>query len=168
MKLKSILLVMLALCLTLCLCACGDKTDPKKDEKPSTTVSKNDNISVAPSTATTTTAAATDAPVTEAPTTTTAPTATTPTQPVDGKANYTVIVTDEAGNPVPGVFVQLCLESCIPCMTNAQGVASYPNMAVADYKVSFINFPEGYTVENNEFHFAKDSYELTIVLKAAN
>ena len=163
MKLKSILLVMLALCLTLCLCACGDKTDPKKDEKPSTTITKNDNVSVAPSTTTTTTAAATDAP-----TTTTAPVTTEPTQPVDGKANYTVIVTDEAGNPVPGVFVQLCLESCIPCMTNAQGVASYPNMAVADYKVSFINFPEGYTVETNEFHFEKDSYEMTIVLKAAN
>ena len=47
-------------------------------------------------------------------------------------------------------------------------MASYPNMAVADYKVSFINFPEGYTVENNEFHFAENTYEMTIVLKAAN
>ena len=153
---------MLALCLTVCLCACGDNPDTTKDTKSTTTTTtKISNISVAPSTTVTTQAATT----TEA---STAPVATEPTQPVDGKANYTVIVTDEAGNPVPGVFVQLCLESCIPCMTNAQGVASYPNMAVADYKVSFINFPEGYTVENNEFHFEKDSYELTIVLKAAN
>ena len=43
----------------------------------------------------------------------------------------------------------------------------YPNMAEADYKVSFINIPEGYTVETNEFHFEAGSTEMTIVLKAA-
>lgn len=143
MKIKSILLVVLALCLTVCMCACGGS------ENGDTTTTTNGSNA-----ATTTT------------TTTAAPTTTTTTV-ADGKVTYTVTVTDEAGNPISGAFVQLCLEACVPCMTNAQGVASYPNMTEADYKVSFINIPEGYTVETNEFHFEAGSTEMTIVLKAA-
>lgn len=144
MKIKSILLVMLALCLTICLCACDGNENG--DNATQTTTSDGN------ATTTTTTTAA-------------APTTTTTVD--DGKVTYTVTVTDEAGNPISGAFVQLCLEACVPCMTNAQGVASYPNMAEADYKVSFINIPEGYTVETNEFHFEAGSTEMTIVLKAA-
>jgi hypothetical protein len=144
MKMKSILLVVLALCLTVCMCACGGS------ENGDTTTTTNGG-NAATTTTTTTTAA---------PTTTT-------TTVADGKVTYTVTVTDEAGNPISGAFVQLCLEACVPCMTNAQGVASYPNMNEADYKVSFINIPEGYTVETNEFHFEAGSTEMTIVLKAA-
>lgn len=169
MKFKSILLVMLALCLTVCLCACGDDpaSDKKDDKTPTgsttaesttTTTADNSNITTTTEAIQSTTDAGSD--------TTAAPTAPVATQPVDGKANYTVTVVDQNGNPVPGAFVQLCLESCIPCITNAQGVATYPNMAVADYKVSFINVPEGYTYETNEYYFEKDTYAMTIVLKA--
>ncbi len=168
MKMKSILLVMLALCLTVCLCACGN--DTSKDDKSPASTGASKSTGAASTTTTTTTEAAQTTTGTDSSETvnsgTTAPTAPVATQPVDGKANYTVTVTDEAGNPIPGVFVQMCLESCIPCITNAQGVASYPNMAVADYKVSFISIPEGYTSEANEYHFEKDTYEMTIVLKA--
>lgn len=187
MKLKSVLILMLVFCLSIGLCACGndskdDSKGTKKDPVISTTdkvttptVSEPTKIDSEKTTATSTVVTNNETNPTasepsedpSAPASTTS-TSATPTQPVDGKANYTVIVTDEAGNPMPGVFVQLCLEACVPCMTNAQGVASYPNMAVADYKVSIISFPNGYTVENNEFHFAADTYEMTIVLKAAN
>lgn len=176
MKMKSILLMMLSLCMLVCLCACGDDTPDtnKKDETPSTSTTVLGSAdptdpsqpNVDP------TVPSDDDPINPTESTnngpTVAPTQGQPTQPVDGKANYTVIVTDEAGNPIPGAFVQLCLESCIPCMTNAQGVASYPNMAVADYKVSFITVPGGYQLPTDNFYFEKDSYEMTLVLKAAN
>ena len=171
MKLKSILLVMLALCLTLCLCACGDDTSTE-DTDSKTTASAANNESTAPSASTpanTTTTTIINSNETEATENNNA-TATAPvvTGPVDGKANYTVTVTDEAGNPIPGAFVQLCLESCIPGMTNAQGVASYSNMAVADYKVSFITVPAGYELPTDNYYFEEDTYEMTLVLKAAN
>ena len=143
MKIKSVLLVVLALCLTISLCACGGS-----DSGDNTATTTNGG-------ATTTT------------TTTTALPTTTTTTVAEGKVTYTVTVTDEAGNPISGAFVQLCLEACVPCMTNALGVASYPNMDEADYKVSFINIPECYSVETNEFHFEAGSTEMTIVLKAA-
>ena len=169
MKMKSILLLMLALCLTVCLCACGDDTNTEKKDNQ-TTAASVDAETTAPSVATSTTTDSNDANPTENDTATTTSTSvvTGPTQPVNGKANYTVIVTDEAGNPVSGAFVQLCLESCIPCITNGQGIASYANMDVADYKVSFITVPAGYELPSDNFYFEKDAYEMTLVLKAAN
>ena len=167
MKMKSILLLMLALCLTVCLCACGNDTTDNKDNQ--TTAASVDAETTAPSIAPSTTTESNDSIPTENDSTTTSATVVTgPTQPVNGKANYTVIVTDEAGNPIPGAFVQLCLESCIPTVTNAQGVANYANMAVADYKVSFISVPAGYEMPSDNFYFEKDTYEMTLVLKAAN
>ena len=82
------------------------------------------------------------------------------------KVTYTVTVVDEGGNPVSGAFVQLCLEACVPCMTTEQGVATYPNMDEADYKVSFITVPAGYELPTENYYFEDGSYELTLVLKA--
>lgn len=143
MKIKSLLLIMLSVCLVFSLCACGGSNS---DDDTTKTTTNGSN-------ATTTT------------TTTAAPTTTTTTL-AEGKVTYTVTVTDEGGNPISGAYVQLCLEACVPCMTNESGVATYPNMDEADYKVSFINVPEGYSVETNEFHFEEGSTEMTIVLKA--
>ena len=84
----------------------------------------------------------------------------------DGKVTYTVKVVDEEGNPVAGAMVQLCLESCMPGKTDDKGVATY-HTAEADYKVSFMTMPAGYTAEETEYHFADGSYELTITLKKA-
>lgn len=145
MKIKSLLLCILALCLMIGLCACG--SDTPADNTTATTTQAGGNS-------------------TTATTTTTTQATTTTTTVADGKVTYTVTVTDEGGNPISGAFVQLCLESCIPCMTNEQGIASYPNVAEENYKVSFINVPEGYSVDKNEFYFDEGSYEMTIVLKA--
>lgn len=84
----------------------------------------------------------------------------------DGMVTYTVKVVDEGGNPVSNAMVQLCLEACLPGMTNAEGVATY-NVVEADYKVSFVSLPEGYTADEEEYYFDDGSYEMTITLKAA-
>jgi len=105
------------------------------------------------------------APSTQATTEASEPAETTePTIP-EGKAVYTVKVVDEGGNPVAGAMVQLCLEACIPGVTNEEGVATY-TVDVAAYKVSFVAMPEGYSSDVTEFYFDGDSTEMTITLKA--
>lgn len=81
----------------------------------------------------------------------------------DGKVTYTVKVVDENNEPIVGAMVQLCLDACIPAMTNLQGVATY-RVAEAEYKVSFVQVPVGYTAAATEYYFAAGSYELTITL----
>lgn len=85
------------------------------------------------------------------------------------KPSYTVKVVDQSGAPIAGAWVQLCLEACTPAMTDENGVASYYNMATANYDVKFVTMPAGYdyTTEEQVFHFADGSTELTITLKAA-
>lgn len=97
--------------------------------------------------------------------TTTEPTQNTTETADDGKVTYTVKVVDEGGNPVASAAVQLCKDSCLPGMTNAEGVASF-NVVEDDYKVSFMTMPEGYEAEAEEFYFDDGAYELTITLKA--
>lgn len=79
---------------------------------------------------------------------------------------YKVTVVDEEGNPVSGVMVQICFETCLPAMTNEEGVAEY-RVDEADYKVSFLMIPDGYAEDLNEYHFDEGAYELTLTLKAA-
>lgn len=89
------------------------------------------------------------------------------TEADDGKAEYTVTVTDADGNPLAGVMVQLCLESCVPGVTDENGVATY-NLPEADYKAAIISLPEGYTyaTDETEFYF-NGAYSLAIVLDKA-
>lgn len=88
------------------------------------------------------------------------------TQPVDdGKVTYEVKVVDEGGNPVAGAAVQLCKDSCLPGVTNAEGVAAFRTVEDT-YKVSFMTMPAGYEAAAEEFYFEDGSYELTITLKA--
>jgi len=88
------------------------------------------------------------------------------TTPVDdGKVTYTVKVIDEGGNPVVGAAVQLCKDSCLPGMTNAEGVASFRTLEDT-YKVSFMTMPAGFEADAEEFYFADGAFELTITLKA--
>lgn len=88
------------------------------------------------------------------------------TQPVDdGKVTYSVKVVDEGGNPVTGAAVQLCKDSCLPGMTNAEGVASFRTVEDT-YKVSFMTMPAGFEADAEEFYFEDGSFEMTITLKA--
>ena len=136
---KQTILGILALILCLCLCACGG-------EAP-------DN----------TTAATDPEPTVTAPSQTEE--ATEPSE--DGKVLYRVAVVDQDGSPISGAMVQLCLDVCLPGATNASGVAEF-KVTEADYKVSLMMMPAGYTyaTEEQEFHFAAGATELTITLKA--
>ncbi len=91
----------------------------------------------------------------------------TPTEADNGLTTYTVTVQDENGTPLGGAMVQLCQEACIPGVANDQGVATF-QVAEADYKVSFLKLPAGYTysTEEQEFYFEDGSHDMIIVLKA--
>ena len=133
MKLRNILILVLAMCLVFALCACGgNDADTGKQTTAATKPSEAE---------------------------TTAPTVD------DGKVTYTVKVVDEGGNPVANAMVQLCLEACMPAMTDANGVATYKTVE-ANYKVSFVQMPAGYTADATEFYFDAGSHEMTITLKA--
>lgn len=136
---KRLLMLAMVLGVVLCLCACAAE-EPKPTENDATSP-----VATEP--------AATEE-VTEAPV-------------EDGKVVYTVTVQDEAGNPVAGAMVQICLEACLPTVTNDQGVATW-TMEEAGYKVSFVTMPAGYdyTTDTQEFYFADGEYEMTLTLKA--
>lgn len=85
----------------------------------------------------------------------------------DNKIAYNVKVVDEAGNPIANAMVQMCKDSCVPAVTNAEGVAEF-NLEADDYDVKLIELPDGYdyTGEEHVFKFADGETELTITLKA--
>lgn len=134
MKIRNLLILVLAATLLLSLCACGGEAG--QDNAQGTTET------------------------TEAATNTEGTVDTT-----DNKVTYTVTVKDEAGNPISGAFVQLCLDNCFPMATNESGVATF-NLEEADYKVSFVSMPAGYTSDEAEFYFVDDSHDMTITLQA--
>ena len=138
---KKICILALLTLLMLVLCACAGKEVPAATEVPTT-----------------------EAPIVE---TTEAVVEVEATVP-EGMISYTVTVVDQEGNPVSGVMVQMCKDSCIPGVTNDAGVAAF-RMYEDDYKVSLLTMPEGYAYAGEEeiFYFEAGSYELTIVLKSA-
>lgn len=141
-NLKRLIAALLMLCMALSLCACGGDAEPE------------------------TTAAPTEAEATEVVQPTEAEETEAPVD--DGTVTYTVTVQDEEGNPVVGAMVQICLDTCYPSVTDADGIAKYA-VAEADYKVSFLSVPAGYEYadETTEWYFADGSTEITITLKAA-
>lgn len=141
MKMKSILTLLLALVMVFTLFACSNAPDADKEDKDD---SKE------------TTAPKDDAEETTKP---------TENEPEDNNVTYTVKVVDENNNPIAGAMVQLCLDACIPGLTDASGVATFSQPA-ADYKVSFVQVPEGYTCDAEAFFFDGDSTEMTITVKS--
>ena len=87
--------------------------------------------------------------------------------PADGKVTYTIHVQDENGTAIAGAMVQICKDTCLPGMTDAEGNAVF-TVDEADYKVSFLTLPAGYTytTEETEFYF-NGATEITLTLKAA-
>lgn len=86
--------------------------------------------------------------------------------PADGKVTYTIHVQDENGAAIAGAMVQICMDTCLPGMTDAEGNAVF-TVDEADYKVSFLTLPAGYTytTEETEFYF-DGATEITLTLKA--
>lgn len=137
---KRWIAMLLAVCLMLGLCACGSADN-------------NDSVQDTTAAPVETTAAAPEETEEE-------------TQAQPAGTVYTVTVVDEGGNPVAGAMVQICLETCMPGVTNENGVAEFATEE-ADYKASMMSMPEGYeyATEQTEFYF-EGGYEVTIVLKA--
>lgn len=136
---NKIAALMLALCLILCLAACGGE----------------DNTETTGSTSALETTAAQET------------TGAIGETEDDGTVLYTITVVDTDGNPIAGAMVQMCMDTCFPGVTNENGVAEF-RVAEADYKVSFLTLPAGYTysTEEEEFHFADGSTEITLTLAA--
>lgn len=146
--------IALALILVLCtaLCACGGNADVSSSEADSSAEASADNSAASSdaSEAVSVSQSEGDASVD------------------DGKAEYKVTVTDADGKAMAGVMVQLCLDTCCPGVTDADGVATF-KLEAADYKVSVMTMPEGYAYADDvtEFHFEEGSTALTITLKSA-
>lgn len=76
---------------------------------------------------------------------------------------FEVTVTDADGNAVSGVMVQLCKTSCVPAMTNADGIATF-NLEITDgYKLSVMSCPEGYEyIGEAEIYIEEGSTEYSL------
>ncbi len=136
---KNIGIAALLLCLALSLCACGGETaEPAPETEP-----------VVEATEEVTEAVQEEAAL------------------PDGMVAYKVTVVDEGGNPIAAAMVQLCKDSCVPAVTDANGVASF-TLPEDDYKAQMLSMPAGYEYagEEDTFYFDNGSTELTIVLKA--
>ena len=102
----------------------------------------------------------TEPEVTTKPTTPTepAPTDPAPTDPPDdGKKEYKVTVVDAEGNPVEGVFVQVChTGSCFgPFKTDSNGIAMFRLTPGSEYYGTVSG-------SNNKAYF-EDKFEVTLV-----
>jgi hypothetical protein len=86
------------------------------------------------------------------------------TEPV-AEPTYTVTVVDQDNAPVAGAWVQLCLEACVPAVTDENGVAQF-FLEENDYKVGFTVMPAGYEYagEEQEWYFADGENTMTVVI----
>lgn len=57
---------------------------------------------------------------------------------------FEVTVTDSEGNAVKGVMVQLCKDTCVPAMTDENGIAIFSVEITDGYKLSVMSCPDGY------------------------
>ena len=81
---------------------------------------------------------------------------------------YRVIVTDEQGEPVPDVVVQLCSESeCILGTTDAEGVAAY-EAEPGTYTVHVLKTPDGYAEDGTAYPALETYCDVTIGLRQSS
>lgn len=131
-----LLALVLAMVMVMALVACGNGSEPKTTDPKETTGSNE----------------------------TTAPNETTgkpgDDKPVDdGKKDYVITVKDSEGNPVVGVYVNVCKEgaSCFaPVKTNENGSATTRLEEASDYYGSVTSDPESKA-------YFQDKYEIIIV-----
>lgn len=76
---------------------------------------------------------------------------------------FEVTVIDGDGNPVKGVMVQLCKDTCVPAMTDENGVAIFSEEITDGYKLSVMSCPEGYEYTGDaEIYLEDGDTEYTI------
>lgn len=148
---KKTLVLVLALMLVLALCACAGNEDAPNTSDPGTSSTQQ-----------------TDPKPTDPEQT--GPSATEPKDEVEYV--YTVTVQDVDGNPISGVFVQVCAgESCVPVMTGEDGVAGYVSEVTGDgeltAKIMVTTLPEGYSCVDGveEISMADGNTDVVFVLE---
>ena len=81
---------------------------------------------------------------------------------------YEVRVVDQDGNPVAGVYVQICADVCMgPYVTDEEGKAYFKYDDTKEYHALISNFedaiPEGYTVEDiTDYYYFEGEKTVTI------
>ncbi len=142
-QLKLFLLCMLVLGTVLCLCACGES----EDTSSAVSTEQSETVSEASS---------------EAPSEAESETSSEPEQ----TASFAVTVVDGDGTPVSGVMVQICKDTCLPAMTNAEGVATFALEITDGYKLSVMSCPEGYTYTGEaEIYLESGATEYTLTIE---
>ncbi|MBQ7345095.1 MAG: hypothetical protein IJW45_03415 [Oscillospiraceae bacterium] len=151
---KKALALVLALMFILALCACGTNEEDPTTNDPGTSSSQQTDPKP------------TDPEQTE-------PSTTKPQDEVEYV--YTVTVQDVDGAPISGVFVQVCAgESCVPVMTDENGVAGYVNEVTGDgeltAKIMVTTLPEGYSCVDGveEISMADGNTDVVFVLEKDN
>ncbi len=86
----------------------------------------------------------------------------------DTAPKFEVTVNDEEGNAVKGVMVQLCKDTCVPAITNENGVATFSVEITDEHKLSVMSCPDGYEYTGEAEIYLEDgdtSYTLEITKK---
>ena len=80
-------------------------------------------------------------------------------------ASFKVTVTDETGAAVAGVVLQVCKDTCVPCVTDAEGVASFNVEVTSEHKLSVLTLPEGYEYTGEAEIYLEDGItEFSVVI----
>lgn len=83
-------------------------------------------------------------------------------------SKFEVKVVDANGNPVEGVMLQICKDSCIPAKTDANGVATFNIEVTSEHKLSVLSCPAGYEYTGEaEVYMEDDATEYTVELSEA-
>ena len=80
-------------------------------------------------------------------------------------AGLKVTVNDNEGAAVAGVVLQVCKDTCVPSVTDADGVASFNVEITAEHKLSVLTLPEGYEYTGDAEIYLEDGMtEFTVVV----
>ena len=80
-------------------------------------------------------------------------------------AGFKVTVNDDEGAAVAGVVLQVCKDTCVPCVTDAEGVATFNVEITSEHKLSVLTLPEGYEYTGEAEIYLEDGMtEFTVVV----
>ena len=116
---KRLLALALALGLVLCMCACGGSSEDKGTSETTTAATVPSVTHEEEKTEPSGDISASEE-VTESTEEAALPT-------------YTVTVVDESNNPLAGVALQMCLDTCRPGVTDANGVVTFDNIHISKW-----------------------------------
>lgn len=143
-QIKSIITAILLISTLLCFCACGESGGTESSQTEST------------------------ASVAESSVAESAVESETASEPAN-EATFKVNVVDADGNPVSGVMLQVCKDTCIPAKTDESGVATFSIEITDGYKLSVLTCPEGYTYTGEaEVYLESGISEYTVELVKGN